>query len=298
MNRVVRNALLASAIGIASTFPAAGQAQQAPAAGGARPAGAGGGLGFTHPAVEDWNDHEGWQQIFDGKTLNGWEGIAGHWSVEDGAIVGKSTDENPAGTTNIIWRGGEPANFRIRFEFKLEGTGANGGFQYRGKNAPLPERTMDPARLAAMTPEMKARMEKSAELNKKNAKWSMWGYQADFDAANRFTGQLYDAGSTRGIVAWRGDVVAAEENGKAVKLASLGTDEELKSFIKPLGEWNQMEVIADGHTLTHILNGHVTAIVVDNDAKRFAPNGVIAFELEGPGTVKISHRNVWLKQLP
>ena len=58
---------------------------------------------------------------------------------------------------------------------------------------------MDPARLAAMTPEMKARMEKAADLNKKNAKWSMLGYQADFDAANRFTGQLYDAGSTRRI---------------------------------------------------------------------------------------------------
>lgn len=299
MTRIVRRALLAPALGVALTLASAAAAQQTPAPGTARPgAGGGGGFGFTHPKMDDWNDHEGWQQIFDGKTLNGWEGIPGHWSVEDGAIVGRSSDEDPAGTTNIIWRGGEPGNFRIRFEFKLEGNGANGGFQYRGKNAPLPERTMDPARLAAMTPEMKARMEKAAELNKKNAKWSMWGYQADFDAANRYTGQLYDAGTGRGILAWRGDVVAAEAGGKVVKLGSLGTDEELKSFIKPLGEWNQMEVIADGNTLTHILNGHVTAVVVDTDPKNFASKGVIAFELEGPGMVKISHRNVWLKPLP
>ena len=296
MIRFVPNVLASTLLILSVSVVTAASAQQAPAA--ARPAGGGGGFGFTHPPMEDWNDHQGWQQIFDGKTLNGWEGIAGHWSVEDGAIVGKSSDENPAGTTNLIWRGGEPANFRIRFEFKLEGTGANGGFQYRGKNAPLPARVMDPARLAAMTPEMKARMEKAAELNKKNADWSMLGYQADFDAANRFTGQLYDAGSTRGIVAWRGDVVAAEPDGKLAKLASLGTAEELKAFIKPLGEWNQMEVIADGNTMIHILNGHVMAVVVDADPKSAATKGVIAFELEGPGTVKISHRNIYLKQLP
>lgn len=296
MTCTVPRFFLAPVLGVAITFASAAGAQQAPPAGGAR-AGAGGGFGFSHPAAEDWNDHEGWQQIFDGKTLNGWEGIPGHWSVEDGAIVGTSSDANPAGTTNIIWRGGEPANFRVRFEFKMEGAGANGGFQYRGKNAPLPERTMDAARLAAMTPEMKARMEKAAELNKKNAKWSMWGYQADFDAGNRFTGQLYDAGSTRGIVAWRGDAVVAEA-GKVTKLGSLGSADDLKAFIKPLGEWNQMEVIADGHTLTQILNGHVMSVVVDNDPKSFAAKGVIAFELEGPGDVKISHRNIWLKQLP
>ena len=126
----------------------------------------------------------------------------------------------------------------------------------------------------------------------------MVGYQADFDATNRFTGQLYDAGSTRGIVAWRGDVVAAGTDGKVVKLGSLGTADALAAFIKPLGEWNQMEVIADGNVLTHILNGHVMAVVFDSDPKRFAARGVIAFELEGTGDVKISHRNIYLQTLP
>jgi hypothetical protein len=297
MSRNLPNVFFASALVLGITFGMTAAAQLAQPTGAARPAG-GAGLGFAHPAAEDWNDHEGWQQIFDGKTLNGWDGIPGHWSVEDGAIVGTSTDENPAGTTNLIWRGGQPANFRLRFEVKMEGSGANGGFQYRGKNDPLPVRTMDSARMAAMTPEMKARIEKSQELNQKNAKWSMWGYQADFDAGNRYTGQLYDAGTGRNILAWRGDAVAAEPGGKIVKIGSLGNYEDLKAYIKPLGEWNQMEVIADGNTMTHILNGHVMAIVVDTDPKNFSPKGLIAFELEGPGNVKISHRNIWLKQLP
>ena len=43
-------------------------AQQAPAhhAGG----------GFTQPDPIDFNDHDGFTQIFDGKTLNGWDGSA------------------------------------------------------------------------------------------------------------------------------------------------------------------------------------------------------------------------------
>ena len=33
--------------------------------------------------------------LFDGKTLDGWEGAEGLWRVEDGAITGESTAEKP-----------------------------------------------------------------------------------------------------------------------------------------------------------------------------------------------------------
>ena len=79
------------------------------------------GGGFTQPDPIDFNDHEGWTQIFDGKTLNGWDGSPEVWHVEDGSLVGESSPEHPSGTTNIIWRGGEPANFELKAEMKLEG---------------------------------------------------------------------------------------------------------------------------------------------------------------------------------
>ena len=53
----------------------------------------------------------GWTQIFDGKTLKDWDGDTDVWHVKNGALVGDSSPEHPSGTTNIIWRGGEPANF-------------------------------------------------------------------------------------------------------------------------------------------------------------------------------------------
>ena len=251
-------------------------AEQVPASAGsqARPVHHSG--GFTQPDPIDFNDHTGWVQIFDGKTLKGWDGSPDVWHVEDGAIVGESSPEHPSGTTNIIWRGGEPANFELKVEMKLEGSGANGGIQYRSQNISPP------------TEKARAR---------KYAKWDLRGYQADFDYGNQYTGQLYEQGTGRGIIAWRGQMVETDQGKRPRLLATLGTSDELKAFIKP-GEWNQYEVIADGNTLIHIINGHVMAILVDNDPTFSQSKGLIGFEIEGGGVVKISQRNVWLKQLP
>src|SRR5947209_18270089 len=62
-------------------------------------------------------EETGFVSIFDGKTLNGWDGDPDFWRVEDGAIVGQtSQDHQPKQNTFCIWRGGQPADF----EFKAE----------------------------------------------------------------------------------------------------------------------------------------------------------------------------------
>ena len=229
---------------------------------------------FTQPEPIDFNDNQGWTQIFDGKTLQGWDGSPEVWHVEDGNLVAESSPEHPSGTTNIIWRGGQPSNFELKLEMKLEGTGANGGIQYRSLNVPPP-----------------------AGQTVKYPKWNMRGYQADFDYANKYTGQLYEQGTTRGIIAWRGQMVQTDQDKKPRLLGTLGSSDELKSYIKP-GDWNQYEVIADGNTLIHIINGHVMATLVDTDPDFSQSKGLIGLEIEGGGVVKISHRNIWLKNLP
>jgi hypothetical protein len=40
------------------------------------------------------------------------------------------------------------------------------------------------------------------------------------------------------------------------------------------------------------------SILVDTDPKFSQAKGLIALEIEGGGTLKISHRNIWLKKLP
>jgi hypothetical protein len=279
--------IFASAI-VAALWPANGRPQQA-----APPAQHPPSFHFIQPDPINFDDHVGWTQIFDGKTLNGWDGDTEVWHVEDGAIIGESSPEHPSGTTNIIWRGGEPANFELKLEMKLEGNGANGGVQYRSISAPPMIRPLPDN----MNPDLKARIQKDQELRKKRAKWNLSGYQADFDFANKYTGQLYEQDSPRGIIAWRGQMVATEPDKKPTLLASLGNPDDLKAVIKP-GEWNQVEIIAEGNTLIHIINGRIMAILVDTDPAHSQAKGLIAFEIEGPGNVKISHRNVWLKTLP
>ncbi|RYF68390.1 MAG: DUF1080 domain-containing protein, partial [Cytophagaceae bacterium] len=57
---------------------------------------------------------DGFVQIFDGKTLNGWEGDPTYWRVENGALVGEITPSTLLKTNSfIIWKGGEPADFEF-----------------------------------------------------------------------------------------------------------------------------------------------------------------------------------------
>jgi len=225
------------------------------------------GGGFTQPDPIAFDDHEGWISIFDGATLKDWDANFDIWRLENGAIVGESTREKPSGTTYIIWKGGASANFELKAEMKLEGPGLNSGIQYRSTRVPGDAAT---------------------------AKWNVKGYQFDFDFANRYTGQLYEQATPRGIIAWRGQVVRAEQGKHPRLLSTLGDPDELKTFIKT-GDWNQVHIIARGNTLTHIVNGHVMSIFIDDDASMAAAQGVIALQIEGTG--KVSFRNLWLKRL-
>ena len=49
----------------------------------------------------DFNDHAGWTSMFDGKTLNGWDGPS-LWRVEDGAIAVNSKADPPTGSVYLL----------------------------------------------------------------------------------------------------------------------------------------------------------------------------------------------------
>ena len=78
-------------------------------------------------------DAEGFRPLFDGKTLEGWDGDPKIWRVEDGCITGQTTKENPAPyNTFLIWRGGKPGDFQLKIEFRMPNPGfANSGVQIR-----------------------------------------------------------------------------------------------------------------------------------------------------------------------
>src|SRR4051794_40356310 len=90
-------------------------------------------LGILVVNARGADDETGFVSLFDGKTLDKWDGDPKLWSVKDGVITGQTTKENPThGNTFLIYKGGEPADFELRLKMRYE-TG-NTGVQFRSKH--------------------------------------------------------------------------------------------------------------------------------------------------------------------
>lgn len=275
MIRLALSALSAFIV-VLTLFTSGSAQQQPPPAGQQPPAGQppqegrrGGGRG---PAVIGFDDRTGFQPIFDGASLKNWDGDPTFWRVEGGSIVGESTEANPVKeNTFVIYRGGEPADFELKLEFRINAS--NSGIQYRSVHLPPGTKAADGVVAG---------------------KWVLKGYQADIDIGNRFTGMLYEE-KGRGFLAPRGTVGFANDAQRG-SIGSLESADALKAYIKDK-DWNQFHVVARGGTLVHILNGHVTALFVDDDAKNRTLKGLIGLQVHVGPPMKVEFRNVYLKTL-
>lgn len=78
----------------------------------------------------------GWISLFDGKTLNGWQGFHGPmnpvWTVKDGALTvnRNGTPGTPGGGNSSIRTDREFGNFELEWEWK-NAPGGNSGLFYR-----------------------------------------------------------------------------------------------------------------------------------------------------------------------
>ena len=78
---------------------------------------------------------DGFTPLFDGKTVNGWEGDMDVFRVEDGAIVGGSLNERVR-RNEFLCTANEYGDFELRLKAKLIGEGKNAGIQFRSKRIP------------------------------------------------------------------------------------------------------------------------------------------------------------------
>ena len=221
------------------------------------------------------NDQEtGFQSLFNGKDLSGWVGRTNHWSVEDGAITGVTTKENPAhGNNFLIAQDGDKdrvvGDFELRLSFRMAGDWGNSGIQYRSLNMG----------------DCVAR-----------------GYQADMETGPNYTGILYEEGG-RGILARRGEKVritddpAKPGSPKLTVFGSLGDGKQLQEVIKS-GGWNDYKVIARGNHLEQYINGKQMIEVVDEQAGKAASSGILALQLHAGPPMKVQFKDIRIKALP
>ena len=75
---------------------------------------------------------EGFQPLFDGKTLAGWEGDEKVFRVEDGAVLAGSRTERVA-HNEFLSSKEEFGDFELRLKARLVGKGQNAGIQFRSQ---------------------------------------------------------------------------------------------------------------------------------------------------------------------
>jgi hypothetical protein len=206
------------------------------------------------PAVE-----EGFESMFDGKTLDGWDGDPDHWRVEDGVIVGQTTDEKPAKyNTFLIWRKAKPGDFEIKAEFRMPlNAFANSGIQIRSWEGPK--------------------------------KWQVSGYQSDMDWENNYTGIIYGE-NYRGILANRGQEVVIGKDHQPKLVKQFATSEDVAKAIKQR-EWNEYDIICQGNHIKQFINGTLTCELTDDDTMARA-DGVIALQIHAGPPMKVEFRNL------
>jgi uncharacterized protein (TIGR03067 family) len=214
----------------------------------------------------------GFRSLFNGQDLAGWDGDPKLWSVKDGAITGQTTPENPAkGNTFLIWKDGTPADFELRFSYRLVPNNdkgfANSGVQYRSKVVDQPN-------------------------------WVVGGYQADMEAGPTYTGILYEERG-RGILAQRGQKVIIKEAEGKTKIdvvGEVGKSDEIQAAIKK-EDWNDYVVIAQGNHLIQRINDRVTVDVTDEQETKAAKAGVLALQLHAGQPMTVQFRNLRIKLL-
>ncbi|TLD69363.1 DUF1080 domain-containing protein [Phragmitibacter flavus] len=219
--------------------------------------------------------------IFNGKDLSGWEGSADLWSVEDGAITGKTkpSEADPKKghikhNTFLIWRDGKVGDFELTFKYRM--VGGNSGLQYRSK-----------------------------ELEAGESGPVMSGYQADFEAGTKYSGILYEE-KGRGILAERGQQTvikpqekdAANPKSKPFKVevtGSVGDSAAIQAAIKS-EDWNEYKIVAKGNHVQHFINGLKTAEVTDEDAGNAPKEGLLGFQIHVGPPMVVQFKDVILKE--
>ena len=202
--------------------------------------------------------------LFDGTSLAGWEGKPEFWRVEDGAIVGETTADNPTkGNTFLIWREGLVDDFELTLRYRITGTPkANSGIQYRSQDF---------------------------------GEFVVGGYQGDFEAGTNYSGIVYEE-KGRGILCQRGQRITIAADGAKVAGEPIGDTAELQKVIKP-GEWNDYRIVARGPKLQHFINGQLMSELLDEQADKRSLQGVLALQVHAGPPMKVEFKDIRLQRL-
>ncbi|MBX9891336.1 MAG: DUF1080 domain-containing protein [Chitinophagaceae bacterium] len=219
--------------------------------------------------------------IFNGRNLDGWDGDTAYWRVEDSALTGEVKPGNLLQHNSfIIWRGGMPADFELKGQFRISAEG-NSGINYRSEEV-------------------------------KGIPYALRGYQADIDGQNWYTGQNYEE-RKRTTLAYIGqkttvntcmEQTSLEAISKRVRnnawtcvnqTASLGSADSLTAGLLP-NQWHDFHLIVRGNRMQHYINGRLMSDVTDDDTVNRSEKGLIGVQVHVGPAMKVQYKHLKLKQ--
>ena len=210
--------------------------------------------------------------LFDGKSLDGWNGDPSMWSVKEGVIRGETTAENPAkGNTFLICEAAETKDFELRLSFRLNAAN-NSGIQYRSKHI--------------------------TDQSARN-RWVVRGYQHELrneEVLPNVSGFIYDEGGKRGRICLVGEkAVWQAEGGKQVQ-ETLIDAAAFKELFR-LDDWNEVVIVAKGNHIQHYLNDRLILDFTDNAPQLALKEGVLALQLHAGKPMWVEFKDIRIKAL-
>jgi putative membrane-bound dehydrogenase-like protein len=201
--------------------------------------------------------------LFDGETLQGWQGDEAWWRVEDGMMVGEIPDGQQLKQNQFLFWEGELHDFELRLKYRIEGhPSANSGVQFRSQRV---------------------------------GEGGAAGYQADIDDGSVWTGRIYDEHG-RALIVERGAKVAIAQGGKIVS-TSFRAPEDYKEIAKK-GEWNDYVIRAEGPRIQTWINGELASDLTDDHLGQHDYSGLLALQLHsGQGPATIAFKEIVLTEL-
>lgn len=199
------------------------------------------------------------ENLIPAQLTDAWKGDSSIWSIENGELVGRSTE--PQRRSHYLFWKGEAGDFELRFEYRIDG--GNSGVQYRSQELPGGE---------------------------------VAGYQADIEDGPNYTGILYES-ARRGIVATRGTSLRFHADGRREEGQSLGDAAELQRRLRA-NDWNSYRIVAIGNRLIHEINGVRMIDVIDDHPEHARASGTFAVQLHAGPPMEVRFRNMKLTRLP
>ncbi len=203
--------------------------------------------------------------LFDGQSLEGWEGNADFFRVENGVLVaGRLVASIPQ--NEFLCTEKEYADFDLQLKAKLVGPGENGGVQFRSR-----------------------RVENSSE---------MYGYQADIGFIN--AGWIKNFPQVADYAEGMGDRARFplwgalyDESRRRVPLTVAPPDQVMQNL--HVGEWNDLRVRAQGNRIRIWLNG---ALMTDyKEEEEVAQKGKIGLQVHSGPPLEVWYKDIFVEEI-